>query len=184
MYYGDIVEAVKKIKRKYGESDPFKLCRAMGIILNLVSLGREDDAIKGFFIYRNRRSVITINSDLPLVIQRIICAHEIGHAILHKKRGACAFHDVGLYDESLECEKEANFFSAEYLLDDNEVFDTLRQDTTFFSAAAILRAPIELLDFKFRVMKWKGYQLIEPPIHASSRFLRDLEIPKDADYCD
>lgn len=184
MYYGDIVDAVKRVKRKYGESDPFRLCRAMGIIVNFVSLGTSEDAIKGFFVYSNRKGVITINSDLPEVIQRIICAHEIGHYILHKNRKACAFHEVGLYDESVECEKEANFFSAEYLLEDDDVFATLRRDTTFFSAAAILRVPFELLDFKFRVMKWKGYQLIEPPINANSKFLRDMEVPPDADYYD
>ncbi len=30
----------------------------------------------------------------------------------------------------------------------------------------MLRVPAELLDFKFRVLKWKGYKLIEPPISA------------------
>ena len=50
MYYGDICDAVKKLKRQYGESDPFRLCRAMGIIVNFVPLGTDEDAIKGFFI--------------------------------------------------------------------------------------------------------------------------------------
>ena len=53
------------------------------------------------------------------------------------------------------------------------------------SAAAKLYVPIELLDFKFRVMKWKGYKLIEPPISARSNFLANMEVPDDADcYCD
>ena len=68
MYYGDIVDAVKRVKRKYGESDPFRLCRAMGIIVNFVSLGTSEDAIKGFFVYSNRKGVITINSDLSIKI--------------------------------------------------------------------------------------------------------------------
>lgn len=184
MYYGDICDAVKKLKRQYGESDPFRLCRAMGIIVNFVPLGTDEDAIKGFFIYQNRMCVITVNSDLPLVIQRIIAAHELGHATLHKKRGACAFHDVALYDEAIACEKEANFFAAEFLLDDDDVFETLNRDATFFTCASILHVPMELLDFKFRVMKWKGYKLIEPPISANSNFLRDMEVPEDADYYD
>ena len=184
MYYGDICNAVKKLKRKYGESDPFRLCEALGIIVNFMPLGKAEDAIKGFFIYQNRVCAITINSDLPLVIQRIIAAHELGHAMLHKKRGACAFHEVALFDEAIACEKEANFFAAEFLLDDAEVFETLNQDATFFACASILKVPMELLDFKFRVMKWKGYKLIEPPINASSNFLRDMEVPENADYCD
>lgn len=95
--------------------------------------------------------------------QRIIVSHELGHAVLHRKSGVKAFHDIGLFDESSLTEKEANLFAAEYLLDDEKVLNTLNRDTTFFSAAAKLLVPVELLDFKFRVMKWKGYKLIEPP---------------------
>ena len=40
---------------------------------------------------------------------------------------------------------------------------------------------IELLDFKFRVMKWKGYKLTEPPINARSNFLRDMEVPDESE---
>ena len=101
------------------------------------------------------------------------------------KSGVKAFHDIGLFDESSLTEKEANLFAAEYLLNDEEVLDTLNRDTTFFTAAAKLYVPIELLDFKFRVMKWKGYKLIEPPISARSNFLANMEVPDDADcYCD
>lgn len=79
-------------------------------------------------------------------------------------------------------EKEANLFAAELLLDDQKVLDALNGDTTFFSAAAALYIPAELLDFKFRVMKWKGYKLIEPPINARNNFLKDMEVPENADY--
>ena len=79
-------------------------------------------------------------------------------------------------------EQEANLFAAEYLPDDQAVLETLNSDTTFFAAASELYVPMELLDFKFRVMKWKGYKLMEPPISARSNFLRDMEVPPDADY--
>lgn len=79
-------------------------------------------------------------------------------------------------------EKEANLFAAEFLLDDQLVFEYLNSDTTFFAAAAEMFVPMELLDFKFRVMKWKGFKLMEPPISARSNFLRDMEVPENADY--
>ena len=63
-----------------------------------------------------------------------------------------------------------------------DVLDALNQDTTFFSAAAMLRVPMEMLDFKFRLMKWKGYKLMEPPIHANGDFMRNMEVPENADY--
>lgn len=86
-----------------------------------------------------------------------------------------------MFNESNRYEKEANLFAAEFLLDDQQVLDSLNSDTIFFAAASTLQVPMELLDFKFRVMKWKGYKLVEPPITAQSNFLRDMEVPYGAD---
>ena len=184
MSYADICDAVKRLKRKYSESDPFRLCRDMGIVLLFQPLGTAPDAIKGFYLESKRIKTITVNSDLPRVIQKIIVTHELGHAELHRTNELCAFHDVAMFDESSMMEKEANLFAAEFLMDDKDVLSALNRDTTFFSAAAMLRVPAELLDFKFRVMKWKGYKMVEPPISSSSTFLRDLEVPENADYND
>lgn len=184
MSYAEICEAVERLKKKYSESDPFRLCRDMGVVLLFQSLGKGPDAIKGFYLECKRIKTITVNSDLPLVIQKIIVAHELGHASLHRAEGLYAFHEVAMFDESSMMEKEANLFAAEFLMDDRDVLCALNRDTTFFTAAAMLRVPAELLDFKFRVMKWKGYKLIEPPINANSNFLRDMEVPENADYDD
>ena len=182
MTYAEICDAVERLKKKYEEPDPVKLCRMMGIKLLYEDFGNEEDSIKGFFLESHRIKTITINNRLPAVIKKIIISHELGHAVLHRKTGIHAFHEVGLFDESSALEKDANLFAAEFLLDDNEVLETLNADKTFFGAAAALYVPIELLDFKFRVMKWKGYKLVEPPITARSNFLRDMEVPENADY--
>ena len=174
-----ISDAVAKVKKRYGETDPVRLCRAMGIIVLYESLGRDEDSCKGFFMDNCRIRTITINSDLPSVIQRIILAHEIGHAVLHRKAtGLHAFHEFSLFDETSHLEYEANLFAAEYLLDDQDVFETLNQDISFFGAASALYVPPELLDFKFRVMKRKGYKLTDPPLMAQSNFLRDIKVPR------
>ncbi len=174
-----ISDTVAMIKRRYDETDPFKLCRAMKIKVLYESMGRDRDCCKGFFMEQSRIRTITINSDLPHVIQRIILAHEIGHAVMHRKStGFHAFHEFGLFDETSHMEYEANLFAAEFLLDDKDVFDTLNRDISFFGAASALYVPAELLDFKFRVMKRKGYKLIDPPLMAQSNFLRDIKVPK------
>ena len=183
MSYDKIVEAVKKLKKRYCESDPFRLCKDMGIQLNCTSLGTEDDAIKGFFLEQYHIQTIIVNSDLPYSLQRLILCHEIGHAMLHRKNGICTFHDVSLFDMSGSLEQEANLFAAEFLLDDEEVFQKLNDDFTFFQAAADLNIPMELLDFKFRIMKWKGYKMVEPPISAYGNFLANIEIPQTSDDC-
>lgn len=176
MLYAGIVKAVGQVKAQYKEDDPVRLCRAMGIKLLYHPLGTAPDAIKGFMIRVKKISAITVNSDMPPVLQKIIIAHELGHAVLHKDSGVFSFNEVGLFDDSSRYEKEANLFAAEYLLDDDSVMETLNSDNTFFSAAAGFNVPMEFLDFKFRIMKWKGYKLMKSPVTSNSNFLRDLEV--------
>lgn len=182
MTYEAICKSVEKLKRKYNESDPFRLCNAMGIKILYHSLGTHPTAIKGFFLECKRIRTITVNDDLPDIIQRIIVAHELGHATNHRNSGIHAFHEVTLFDQTSTLEKDANLFAAELLLSDDDVIKVLNQDTTFFQAASVLCVPMELLDFKFRVMKWKGYKVTEPPINSRSNFLRDVEVPNNVYY--
>ena len=49
MAYFDVCEAVTKVKKKYDEPNPVRLCRQMGITLLYESFGKDPDAIKGFF---------------------------------------------------------------------------------------------------------------------------------------
>jgi len=182
LIYDSVCDAVKKVRRITKETDPYAVCRDKGILVLRQPFGTKPDAIKGFY-YENRRiKTITINDDLPEVIQRIIAAHELGHAMLHTGSGIHEFHDVGLFDESSHMEKEANLFAGEFLLNDDEVLEALNGDTTFFTAASQLLVPAELLDFKFRVMKWKGYKVMEAPMDVHSNFLKDMEVPKNADF--
>lgn len=160
--------------QKYGETDPWKLADAMGILVEEMPLGSSPKSCKGFFLYQSRKKHIIINSDLSETVQRIILAHEIGHAVLHhdaSKRKT--FYDFTLYDTSSQMEYESNLFAAEYLLKDDVVTERLREDTFFFSVARELEVPPELLDFKFRILKRKGW-LVESPIQSNSNFLKHI----------
>lgn len=181
MTYAEICDAVDIVKKKYDETDPFRLCRVMGIKLLFESLGTAPDAVKGFFLQCKRVRTITINSDLPKHVQRIVAAHEIGHAVLHRDRGVYAFHEVNTFDTSSSMEQDASIFAAEYLLEDREVLELLNTDNTFFTAASQLLVPFELLDFKFRVMKWRGYKLMEPPVLSPSNWMKNMSLPNN-DY--
>jgi len=182
LIYDTVCDAVVAIRNTTDVTDPVRLCKELGIILLPKPLGTEPTAIKGFFYMNRRIKSITVNSDLPKVIQRIIIAHEIGHAVLHASCGINEFHDIGLYDESSIMEKEANLFAAELMLRDEDVLEAMNGDTTFSAAAAELLVPMELLDFKFRVMKAKGYKFVEGPMDVHNNFLKDLEVPVNADY--
>ena len=178
-----ICREVKRLKQKFHETDPFKLCDAMGIILLYARMGTYPGACKGFFLAQSRKRSITVNSDLPEAIQRIIVTHELGHAVLHAKAvGVKAFHDFELFDSTSLMEYEANIFAAEFLMDDDDVLEKLNEDISFFGAASLLRVPPELLDFKFRLMKRNGYKLIDPPLMANSNFLKNVETEVTDEY--
>jgi Zn-dependent peptidase ImmA (M78 family) len=166
---------VARIRKKYDETDPYRLCRAMNILLLNEPMGDSQNACKGFYLCQSKTQVITVNSDLPEELHRIILTHEIGHAVLHRKAsGVKAFHDFALFDETSVYEYEANIFAADFLMEDERVLGLLNGDISFFGAAAELNVPAELLDFKFRVLKRKGYKVIDPPITAKSDFLKKI----------
>ena len=95
-----------------------------------------------------------------------------------------AFHDFALFDTTDQKEYEANLFAAEFLMTDRDVLERLNADVSFFNAAALLRVPPELLDFKFRVLKRKGYKVVDPPITSTGAFMKDMELGvSDGESC-
>lgn len=50
MSYAEICDKVELIQKKYHESNPFRLCSAMDIMLIFRSMGNNPNAIKGFFL--------------------------------------------------------------------------------------------------------------------------------------
>lgn len=169
-----IAGEVRKMKMQYKERDPERLCREMGILVKRIPMGKGEKDCKGFFIVKCRIRMIILNADLPLRRQRIVLSHELGHAVLHCRYSELrTFHDFELFDETSAFEYEANIFAAEFLLDDENVLELLNEDISFFNAARMLRVPPELLDFKFRVLKRKGYAL-NSPICAQSDFMKHI----------
>ncbi|MGE4484014.1 MAG: ImmA/IrrE family metallo-endopeptidase [Oscillospiraceae bacterium] len=175
MHIEDISRAAERTVAVYKEDDPFRLQSAMGILLLRTPMGTADTSCKGFYMTQSRKQIITINSDLPEPLQRVVLAHELGHGVLHRgARGMRAFHEFSLFDETSKMEYEANLFAAELLLRDEDVLALLNDDISFFGAAGALSVPPELLDFKFRVMKRKGCKVTDPPLMAKSCFLKDI----------
>jgi hypothetical protein len=68
------------------------------------------------------------------------------------------------------------------LIDDDELLELLNDEySSFFGVARQLYVPADLLDFKFRVLKTKGYR-IEPFYISHGDFLKnDIEGQFDPD---
>lgn len=175
----NIIAVVKELRDKYKTGDPAELCRRMNILLLKQPMGTGDSSVKGFFVEKYRVRAITLNSELSPESARIITAHELGHAVLHGGSGLDLYSDADIFRQSSRLEREANLFAAELLLSDSEVLSTLNRDNSFFTAAAELFVPVELLDYKFHIMRTKGYHLVAPPITARNKFLKDMEVKGD-----
>jgi len=169
-----IANKVIELKKKYEETDPVRLCEAMDIVLNEVQTPISPNHFKGMFLMLSRVKVITLNAALRGVTKKIVLCHEIGHCVLHEELVPIrSFSDFDLFGMVDETEFEANAFAAEFMLEDDDVMSVINDDVTFFGAAKILGVPPELLDFKFRVMKKKGYALT-PMYLSDSRYLKRI----------
>ena len=167
-----IISEAKRITEKFGTRDPFSICSAMGIRIRYMDLkGR----IKGYFFYQSRISNIVIDESLSEPFARILAAHELGHAVLHKElamlKGFADLEVLDAYGSEYAPERDANIFAAELLLDDAETIETLKEHT-FFETASILNVPAALLDYKFYTLQKKGYSLTPLQI-ARADFLKD-----------
>ena len=176
MMLGDIVSLAEKLKKDNGTRDPAEICRNLGYHLLYQSLGSHKTAIKGFVITVCGEMAVTVNSDLPENIQKIIIAHELFHALEHCGMSLCGYSEWAMFDEISDMEKEANLFAAELLLDDGEVIETLKYADDFFSAAATLYVPAELFEYKLRLMRSKGYKIEEAPVIPHNNFLKDIKV--------
>ncbi len=164
-----IIDTVEKLVKKHHSRDPYELCKLLGIKIHYYDMEKK---LKGFFFYQSRQKNIVIDSNVNEVLERILIAHELGHAILHTKIAMMkGFQEMEVLDGSSQEEDEANFFAAELLLEDEKVLECL-SEYSFFETAKILYVPAALLDYKFSLLHEKG-ELVNPMYIRKSGFLKD-----------
>jgi|GEM_PF-20278 len=166
-----ISKAVDELVTKHNTRNPFEICKNLDIRIRLKDLGRD---IKAYYFYHSRIRNIVCNTNVSENLRRILVAHELGHDQLHKEIAMMkGFQEIELFDSARPMEYEANIFAAELLIDDGELLNLLNDENkTFFDVARELYVPADLLDFKFRVMKHKGYR-VQAPIVAHGDFLKN-----------
>lgn len=165
-----ITQQVALLIRRYGTRDPFEICKNLDIRIRYRDLGKD---IKAYFLCQSRIKNIVINQRTSNSVRRILCSHELGHAVLHRQFAAMrTFQETEQFHSMNSTEYEANLFAAELLIDDKELIKQLTDyEKSFFDIAKELCVPTELLDFKLRILKNKGY-FLEPPDISKASFLK------------
>ncbi len=109
----NIRQRVDKLVRLHQTRNPFEIIKGMNVILVFHPL----EGIRGFYQYFQRNNIIYIDENLPESEQIFVCAHELGHMILHKDSNAL-FMDSKTHFNVDSYEIEANKFAMELLISD------------------------------------------------------------------
>lgn len=132
-----IKDIVQKNIKKYKTNCPFQIAKEKGIVILYEDLG----SIFGYYSNYKRIKLIHINNKLDEHSQRFVCAHELGHAILHPKSNTPFLRNNTFYSVD-KIEVEANTFAVELLIPDNADCETI------YEAAALYGVPKKLAHLK------------------------------------
>lgn len=99
--------------------NPFKLARLLNIEIVYEDLGE----VRGFFKKILRRKFIFINNKLSEFDQKLVCAHELGHAVLHSSNRIQFLIDNTKLLRKSRIEDEANLFASWLLFPGDDVVE-------------------------------------------------------------
>ena len=127
---------------KYKTRNPFEIAKFMNINVTLWDF---HDEINGLYKYERRNRFIYINNNLSEEFQLLVCAHELGHAILHSRYNTPFMRKNTLLSVS-RIEIEANTFAAELLISDDLI--TNNKHLTTQQLASLHNVPEEIVMLK------------------------------------
>ena len=76
------VQKAEQLRRKYGTSDPFIIAKQMGIEVRYINSFKQ---LKGMYTVIVRNRFIFLNGNNSEEMNRVVCAHELGHDQLHRE---------------------------------------------------------------------------------------------------
>lgn len=114
----DIKKLVTYYVKKFGTRNPFDIARSLNIEIQIGPLGGNC----GCYLFLKNHRCIFLNDNLNESEMFIVMAHELGHAIMHRKQNCYFIKNKTLLLNS-KIEIEANKFAAFLLIDDSLLYD-------------------------------------------------------------
>lgn len=111
-----IKKIADNLAKKYETRNPFEIIRNLNVILVFYPL----EGVKGFYQYFQRNNIIYIDERLDDNEKIFVCAHELGHMLLHKKSNAI-FMDSRTHLNTSKYENEADRFAVDLLVSDSVI---------------------------------------------------------------
>ena len=141
----------RRLIRRYHSNDPFEIADALGItVLERSDFKRQ----KGAFKVVLNNSFIFINATMSDEMKRLVCAHELGHALLHRSLGKTqsGLMEFELFNITDTTEYEANLFAANLLLDEDTIGSLIQDGYDVVQIARSLGTNVNLLLLKLQQM--------------------------------
>ncbi|MFQ7724826.1 MAG: ImmA/IrrE family metallo-endopeptidase [Ruthenibacterium lactatiformans] len=119
MIFVDIKEFAQKTIQRFGTHDPFDICNQLGIVILYLPLGR----MRGYCYSNENGKVVVLHDGLAEHEARVVCAHELGHVLLHPNLNRI-YLDTSTFVCERKLENEVNAFAVCLLFpDDNELLE-------------------------------------------------------------
>ncbi len=139
-----ITNKVNEIIQNYGERNPYYIAEQLGVIVKYKDLG----SLKGAYFGNMKKPVIVINEDLDENTKSMICAHELGHHILHSGQMLSCDN----LNSSAILEREANIFASAFLVDSEKALKLLNEQYTVSEVSSIMQIDENLLLFTLNTL--------------------------------
>lgn len=155
----DYIQSIAQdLMKNYDTQDPFELCKATGVEVFFADLGN----LKGMYKYLKRNRFAVINENLDLPTKALVCAHELGHDILHQDlaKRVC-LQEFMIYDIKSRPEYEANLFASEILLPENKILEFASDGYDIEQIARALCSDVNLVALKVASMNTRGRRFNE-----------------------
>ncbi|MBE6129063.1 MAG: ImmA/IrrE family metallo-endopeptidase [Erysipelotrichaceae bacterium] len=163
--------------RRYHTGDPFQLARLLNIPVKFIDTRQQ----KGFCRTILKNPFIFINRNMSEQMQRMTCAHELGHLLLHRQLLTQKqwLLEMELFDIQNDTEYEANVFAAQLLIDEKELMELSERGCDMIAAAAALDVNVNLLMIRLLELQKEGRN-INVPFRPGNDFLGSIADKADA----
>ena len=131
------------LARRFKTRDPFRIAEELGYTIIFTPLV----GVRGFYQYLKRCHIIYLDDSLDEQEARFVCAHELGHSLLHRGFNRF-FMDTRTFMRTGRYEREADYFAADLLYDDSDLQDYL--ELSLPTAAACLGLTESVAEYRLQ----------------------------------
>ncbi len=148
-----ILETAQYVIDEFGGNNIFVTAENAGAKVWYRTLGR----LKGFYVCENFHRYIVINRELNSIMRAVVCAHELGHDMLHRELAAGGIRESSFLLDCNKTEREANLFAACLLISDKDILSEMAYNSSVEALAFELNVPPQIVRYKLMTLNYKGY---------------------------